>query len=66
MGMFVWNTFLCCLAILMIVGTIAFMIVGALALYKFLDEETDLIDYLKDKWKKHKENKENKNDSAEN
>ncbi|MBO5969879.1 MAG: hypothetical protein J6S14_15435 [Clostridia bacterium] len=54
MGMFVWNTFLVCLAIVIIVGTFGFLFLSAAFVYQWLEEETDIIDWLKEKWQNRK------------
>lgn len=65
MWSFLVNTFLVCLSIFIIIFTIVVIFFGLVFVYQYLDEETDVIDYLRKKWQKHKSKTQNEGDNKE-
>lgn len=63
MWSFLLNTFLICMSILIVVYTFVAIFCGVARIYQFLDEETDIIDYLKEKWKNRKSKTQEKGDT---
>lgn len=63
MWLFLMNTFLVCMSILIVVFTLVVIFFGVARIYQFLDEETDIIDYLKEKWQNRKSKTQEKGDT---
>ena len=63
MWSFLLNTFLVCLSILIIIFTLVVIFFGLVSVYQYLDEETDIIDYLKEKWQNRKSKTQEKGDT---
>lgn len=63
MWSFLLNTFLVCLSILIIIITLVVVFFGLVFVYQYLDEETDVIDYLKEKWQNRKSKTQDKGDT---
>jgi len=63
MWSFLLNTFLICMSILIVVFTLVAIFFGLVFVYQFLDEETDIIDYLKGKWQNRKSKTQEKGDT---
>lgn len=63
MWSFLLNTFLFCLSIFVIGVTIMGILATGAVIYQWLDEETDLIDYLKKQWQNRKSKAQDKGDN---
>lgn len=63
MWLFLLNTFLVCLSIFIIIFTLVVVFFGLVLVYKYLDEETDVIDYLREKWQNRKSKTQEKGDT---
>lgn len=63
MWSFLLNTFLVCLSILIIIFTLVVIFFGLVFVYQYLDEETDIIDYLRKKWQNRKSKTQEKGDT---
>lgn len=63
MWTFLVNTFLVCLSAIIIVFTFVAIFFGLVFVYQYLDEETDIIDYLKEKWQNRKSKTQEKGDT---
>lgn len=63
MWSFLLNTFLVCLSVLIIIFTFVAIFFGLAYVYYYLDTETDIIDYLKEKWQNHKSKTKEKGDT---
>lgn len=63
MWSFLLNTLLVCLSIFIIIFTIVVIFFGLVFVYQYLDEETDVIDYLKEKWQNRKSKTQDKGDN---
>lgn len=63
MWSFLVNTFLVCLSILIIIFTIVVIFFGLAFVYYYLDTETGIIDYLKEKWQNRKSKIQEKGDT---
>ena len=63
MGLFLLNTFLFCLSFFIIAVTIMGVLFVGVAIYQWIDEETDIIDYLKEKWQNRKSKIQEKGDA---
>ena len=63
MWSFLVNTFLVCLSAIIIVFTFVAIFFGLAYVYCYLDTETDIIDYLKEKWQNRKSKTQEKGDT---
>ena len=63
MWSFLLNTFLVCLSVLIIIFTFVAIFFGLAYVYYYLDTETDIIDYLKEKWQNRKSKTKEKGDT---
>ena len=63
MWSFLVNTFFVCLSVLIIVFTFVAIFIGLAYVYYYLDTETDIIDYLKEKWQNRKPKNQEKGDA---
>lgn len=63
MWSFLVNTFLVCLSAIIIVFTFVAIFFGLAFVYYYLDTETDIIDYLKEKWQNRKSKTQEKGDT---